>query len=70
MLGDALIAGNAIGVYNDVTEIAQNFAKGTKDYYPKEDNHKHYKEFIKVYESTFDRVRDIFLDLKKIHNLK
>ena len=70
LLGDALIAGNAIGVYNDIKEGAQNFAKGTKDYYPKEDNHKHYKGFIKAYESTFDRVRDIFLDLKKIHNVK
>jgi xylulokinase len=68
LLGDALIAANAIGIYSDITEIAQHFAKGIKDYYPNKENHNHYKEFIKAYESTFDRVRDIFLDLKTISN--
>lgn len=70
LLGDVLIAGNAIGIYDDLAEIAQSFAKGRKYYYPDEDNYLQYQEFTKAYGNTFDRVRDIFLNLKKIPHSK
>lgn len=64
LLGDVLIAGNAIGIYEDLAEVAQNFAKRGKTYYPNKDNHFHYQKFIRVYGNIFNQVRDIFLNLK------
>ncbi len=66
MLGDVLLAGNAVGIYQDLKQMAQKFAQKTKAYTPNLHRHKYYKQYGDVYESAFDRARDIFVDLKNI----
>jgi xylulokinase len=68
LLGDALVAGHALGIYEDLREISQKFVVKSKDYSPDRKNHNYYKTYVHYYENIFDRVRDIFVDLKNIAN--
>ncbi|MCP4400775.1 MAG: xylulose kinase [bacterium] len=64
LLGDVLIAGHAVGIYADLQETAKKFAVKTRRYVPNEKNHTYYTQYVEFYEHIFDRVRDIYLDLK------
>jgi xylulokinase len=66
ILGDALIAGNAVGIYPDLKQTAQRFTQKTKEYTPDPHRHEYYQRYVEVYESVFDKVRDIFVELKDI----
>jgi sugar (pentulose or hexulose) kinase len=66
LLGDILIAGKAAGIYSNLKVDAKRFAQVTKIYNPDIDNHKLYKKYAELYTGMFDRVRDIYIDLKNI----
>jgi xylulokinase len=66
LLGDILIAGKAVGIYKDLKEAAKKFVVKTKKFIPDENNHNIYKKYVQFHAGIFDRVRDIFIDLKKI----
>ncbi len=68
LLGNVLIAGYGIGIYKDLKEVAKKFVIKTKEYLPDKKIHEHYKEYASYYENIFDKVRDIFIDLKNIVN--
>ena len=70
LLGDVLIAGHAVGIYDDLCEAAQRFAVKTTGYIPNEKNHEYYTQYVTLYEHIFDRVRDIYLELKDIPAFK
>jgi len=66
LLGDIIIAGSAVGIYSDLRQIAKKFVVKTKIYTPDEKNHSFYKKYIDFYAGLFDKVRNIFIDLKKL----
>lgn len=68
LLGDVLIAGYGIGIYDNLKEVSQEFIKKTKRYTPNDVNHKYYKKITKFYIGVFDQIRKIYKDLKDIPN--
>jgi len=66
LLGDVLIAGHAMGIYKDLRKIAKKFTVKTDVFSPDEKNHSYYKNYVELYESIFNRVRDLFIDLNDI----
>ena len=66
LLGNILIAGNADGIYQDLKASAQKFAVKTKRYIPDEKNHSFYKKYIDFNAGIFNRVRNIYIDLKNM----
>jgi len=63
LLGTVILAGNAIGMFEDLKETAKRFVKKVKSYKPDMKNHKTYKSYLKTYEGLFDKVRSIFDEL-------
>ena len=70
LLGDILLAGHAVGIYKDLKKAAKRFIVKTKRYIPNEKNHNHYRKYVELYENIFNRVRNIYLDLKNIPDYK
>jgi len=68
LLGDVLIAGYGIGIYDNLKEISQKFINKTVKYTPNNVNHKYYKKLTKLYIEVFDRIRKVYKDLKNIPN--
>jgi len=68
LLGDILIAGKAVGLYENLKEVAKKFVIKTKKYIPDEKNHNIYRKYTEFYAGIFDRLRDIFIDLKNLSN--
>ncbi|MHB9127094.1 MAG: hypothetical protein ACYC3T_02675, partial [Candidatus Humimicrobiaceae bacterium] len=66
LLGDILIAGKAVGIYKDLREAAKKFAVKIKNFLPDENNHNIYKKYVEFHAGIFDKVRDLFIDLKNI----
>lgn len=66
LLGNILLAGSAVGIYNDIKEKAREFAKTGNRYIPDKNINSYYKKYMKIYSSVFDKVRDIFVDLENI----
>ncbi len=66
LLGDVLIAGYTMGIYKNLRKKAKEFTVKTDVFLPDEKNHNYYKEYVERYESIFERVRDLFIDLNNI----
>lgn len=66
LLGDILIAGSAVGIYSDLRQVAKNFVIKTKRFTPDEKNNRFYKKYADFYAGLFDKVRNIFIDLKNL----
>jgi xylulokinase len=66
LLGDILIAGNAVGIFKDLKQAAQKFSVKTKRYIPDEKNHSFYKKYTDFNAGIYDRVRGIYTDLKNM----
>jgi len=66
LLGDIIIAGNAIGIFDDLGKTAKKFSKKTKEYLPNKKIHEYYKNYVNLYEGLFERVRELYVDLKNI----
>jgi sugar (pentulose or hexulose) kinase len=66
LLGNILLAGSAVGIYNDIKEKAREFAKTGNRYIPDKNINSYYRKYMKIYSSVFDKVRDIFVDLENI----
>jgi sugar (pentulose or hexulose) kinase len=68
LLGDVLLAGRGLGIFADLKQAAQRYVKTTVSYEPDPDRHKTYEKYVRYYGSLFDKVRDIFTDLKHIES--
>jgi len=66
LLGDIILAGSAVGVFEDLKQTSKKFLKRSKKYITDSKNHETYKKYSELYAGLFDRVRDIFVDLKNI----
>ena len=66
LLGDIILAGSAVGVFEDLKQTSKKFLKRSKKYITDSKNHETYKKYSEVYAGLFDKIRDIFVDLKNI----
>lgn len=66
LLGDVLLAGNAIGAFPDLAASAKKHVEVTKRYLPDAGRHERYRPYVELYRSLFDRTRDLFVGLKKL----
>ncbi len=66
MLGDIILAGHGVGIYGDLKRASGSFFKKVKRYEPDDINHKYYQKMVGLYEGVFDKVRDIYRNIKNI----
>jgi len=66
LLGDILLAGNAVGLFPDLKAAARRHTKVTRRYLPDMEKHQLYRGYLQLYQSLFDRTRGIFEDLKRL----
>jgi len=66
MLGDILLAGSAVGVYDDPAREAVRFAVATRTYEPDGRRTAHYAQYLNIYRGLFDREREVFEALQRI----
>lgn len=70
LLGNAIIAGKAVGIFDDLSKTAEKFSRQGKRFTPDKKNYKLYKSMVEIYEDSFDRVRNIYVSLKNIADHK
>jgi xylulokinase len=66
LLGAALLAGRAVGIYDDIISASKSMAHKRKTFFPDEKNHAFYQSSVDVYEGIFDCVRGLFVDLQQL----
>ena len=66
LLGNILLAGSAVGIFTDIKKKARELSKKKEGFTPDPKKHQHYVHYMKIYESVFKKVRDIFGELKNI----
>ncbi len=66
LLGDILLAGNAVGIFTDIKKKARELSKKKEGFTPDPKKHRYYAQYMKIYESVFAKVRDIYVELKDI----
>jgi xylulokinase len=66
VLGSAILAGYAVGVFNDLAATAQRFTQPTGRVEPDMGNHAYYQQFVKEYIRLFDLTRPTFDALANI----
>ena len=60
ILGSALIAGHAVGIYHDLAEAARSCARITSNTVPQPDIHQIYEPYVDAYAQAFDQLRPTF----------
>jgi xylulokinase len=68
LLGNVLVAGHAAGIYKDLKDASLKFVTKDKNYSPDREKHEIYKKYVHCYSNVFDKIRDIYVDLKNIEN--
>jgi xylulokinase len=62
-LGDAILAGYALGIYEDMTETAERFTKYSKRFEPRPDVHEFYRQYALFYGRLLNQVEPAYDDL-------
>jgi xylulokinase len=60
VLGSAILAGYAVGVFDDLATTAQRFTRATGRIDPNMENHAIYQPFVKAYIDLFDVTKPVF----------
>jgi len=60
LLGSALIAGHAVGVFPDLADAARSCARITSETTPQPDAHAAYQPYVDAYVDAFDQLRPTF----------
>jgi xylulokinase len=60
VLGSAILAGYAAGVFDDMAETSQSFIQMTTRVEPIMENHKYYQALLKEYIELFEATKPIF----------
>jgi xylulokinase len=60
ILGSALIAGHAVGIYHDLADAARSCARITSNTMPQPDIHQVYEPYVDAYIEAFDQLRPTF----------
>ena len=66
LLGDVLLAGSAVGIYDDPGRQASRFAVKRGVWEPDEHRNAHYAHYAEIYRGLFDREREVFETLQKV----
>jgi xylulokinase len=66
LLGDVLLAGNAVGVFPDLAAAARRHIQVIQRYLPDLNRHAQYQRYMDLYQGLFDRTRGIFEGLKSL----
>lgn len=59
-LGAAILAGKAVGIWNNVEEAAEKFAEYEKEYTPQKQNKDIYSRLLKDYKNLFANMKELF----------
>jgi xylulokinase len=65
LLGDAVIAGRGVGVYDDL-KAAGSFVQTTDVFDPDPETHRRYRPYVEYYTGVFDKVRGLFQNLQAL----
>lgn len=65
-LGSAIIAGYAVGLFDDIAETAKGFASISRDVFPDEANRDIYREFAEFYDQVFAEMSPTFDKLSRL----
>jgi xylulokinase len=63
VLGSAIIAGYAVGLFDSLTETARRFVQPVSRVEPRKEYYLYYQPLVKQYIELFDRLRDSFRSL-------
>lgn len=66
VLGSAIVAGHAVGIFDDLAETAQRFVQPTNRVEPDTDRHRRYQPLAKEYRKLLDATKPIQDDLASI----
>lgn len=62
-VGNAILAGYALGIYDDMAETSAKFVKRTTRYQPNPENHQYYRHYTNYYQKLLKHVEPAFADL-------
>jgi xylulokinase len=65
-LGSAIIAGYAVGLFNDIADTARGIASTSRDVYPDETNRGMYSGYAKFYDQVFAELSPTFDKLSRL----
>lgn len=66
ILGDAILAGSAVGLYDDLAETAKSLVNPVDLIDPREDHHEFYRSYVNFYQDLLEEVGDIFENLAEL----
>ena len=66
VLGSAIIAGYAVGVFDNLVETAKSFVQPTSRIEPRNEYHLYYQRLVQQYKDLFDRVRESYEGLANL----
>ena len=66
VLGSAIIAGHAVGIFNDLASTSRKFVKNTSRINPRSKYHKRYENYAKIYLDLIETQEKLFNGLVKI----
>ncbi len=64
--GTAILAGNAVGVFEDMREIVSKTVHIAKEIEPNPERYKKYKNYRNVYRTLKEKMRDVCMDLTEL----
>lgn len=65
VLGSAIVAGYAVGVFDDLKATARRFVETTDRIEPRAEYHAFYQPLVNLYASLFDQLRETYAALQK-----
>lgn len=66
MWGTAILAGNAVGVFEDLKRTAMKHAKAKKEYLPNEEVGRQYQKYMDLYKQYVVEMHDFYARLQKL----
>jgi sugar (pentulose or hexulose) kinase len=65
-LGNAILAGFAVGVYPDMVEAADRIVKVERIYEPRKEPHERYQKLFELYQKIYLHLKEDFYSLNEI----
>lgn len=67
ILGLTIIAGKGAGIFDSIVDAAENLVKFSREYVPKQENHRLYSRLQETYEGLYPSLKDTFIALSKLN---
>jgi sugar (pentulose or hexulose) kinase len=65
-LGNAILAGFAVGIYSDMVEVADRVVKIEKIYEPRKESYEKYQKLFELYKKLYLHLKEDFYSLSEI----